>query len=239
MVELSIVLVIIGLVIGGVLVGQDLILAARLKKLAGTLQSYDLAIGTFKTKFNNNLPGDHPSITQFLGTAAGCPAAGTTTQATCDGDGNRILENGEPLWAWQQLAATGLIPGQYTGIWYGGGQPAIQVGVNSPPLADFNATCYFTYFSDVDWGVGSYFPHYRQNVLFCGSYVDDVNFWYNNFLNPPEGYAVDVKIDDGKPGTGVIRNYKSCATTLDPLTAEYNLDDTNRYCALLQLMGTP
>src|SRR5579872_6907625 len=57
LVELSIVLVIIGLIISSVLVGQDLIRSAELRATVTQLEGYNAAVGTFRGKYNG-LPGD-------------------------------------------------------------------------------------------------------------------------------------------------------------------------------------
>ena len=57
LVELSIVLVIIGLIVGGVLVGQDLIAAARIRSQLSQIDKYNIAVNTFRLKYNV-LPGD-------------------------------------------------------------------------------------------------------------------------------------------------------------------------------------
>jgi prepilin-type N-terminal cleavage/methylation domain-containing protein len=64
LIELSIVLVIIGLLVGGVLVARDLIEAASVRKDMATVEKYNTAIITFKMKYNA-LPGDMTNPTQF------------------------------------------------------------------------------------------------------------------------------------------------------------------------------
>lgn len=64
LIELSIVLVIIGLVVGGVLVGRDLIKAAELRKQISQIESFDVAFNTFRLKYNC-LPGDCANATNF------------------------------------------------------------------------------------------------------------------------------------------------------------------------------
>jgi prepilin-type N-terminal cleavage/methylation domain-containing protein len=57
LIELSIVLVIIGLIIGGVLVGQDLIRAAGVRATISQIEQYNTAVNTFMEKYGY-LPGD-------------------------------------------------------------------------------------------------------------------------------------------------------------------------------------
>ena len=65
LVELSIVLVIIGLLIGGILVGQSLIESAKMNKLVSNFKQYEVAANQYKTKFKS-WPGDTPSSTGFF-----------------------------------------------------------------------------------------------------------------------------------------------------------------------------
>lgn len=129
LVELSIVLVILGLLTGGILGGQSLIRAAELRSVATDVSKYRSASYAFRDKYFG-LPGDFTRATSFwgnatTGTSGGeCTApesdAGTGTQ-TCNGDGNGLIgnastvgqRNSESFRFWQHLANAGLIEGQY------------------------------------------------------------------------------------------------------------------------------
>ena len=93
LIELSIVLVIIGLVIGGVLVGQQLIHAAQIRQQAAQFESINAAVNTFRTKYNC-LPGDCPDATKFFGAlttptnGAACASIPSNGTLTCDGNGD-------------------------------------------------------------------------------------------------------------------------------------------------------
>lgn len=63
LIELSIVLVIIGLIVGGVLVGQDLIHAAGVRAQITQIERYNRAVNTFRGKYNGQFPGDMNSTT--------------------------------------------------------------------------------------------------------------------------------------------------------------------------------
>ncbi len=84
LIEISIVLVVIGLIAGVILVGQDLINAAAIQAQISQIQGYNTAVRTFEVKYNN-LPGDIPN-----------PAAGNygfqpRGQYAGEGDGNGVL----------------------------------------------------------------------------------------------------------------------------------------------------
>lgn len=64
LIELSIVLVIIGLIVGGVLVGRDLIRAADIRQTGSLIEKLDTAVNIFRNKYDC-LPGDCLNATQF------------------------------------------------------------------------------------------------------------------------------------------------------------------------------
>ena len=59
LIELSIVLIIIGLITGGILVGRDLVHAAEIRATISQEQRYNTAVNTFKLQYGY-LPGDMP-----------------------------------------------------------------------------------------------------------------------------------------------------------------------------------
>src|SRR3954468_8091893 len=67
LIELSIVLVIIGLVVGGVLVGRDLMRAAELRAVVSDFDRFQTALYTFQSKYNC-LAGDCAYTTRFFPT---------------------------------------------------------------------------------------------------------------------------------------------------------------------------
>ena len=84
LIELSIVLVIIGLITGGILTGRDLIAAASVRAQVTQIEKFNAAASTFRTKYGF-LPGDipDPDATRF-GFAARGTGAGK-------GDGNGVI----------------------------------------------------------------------------------------------------------------------------------------------------
>lgn len=154
LVELSIVLVILGLLTGGILGGQSLIRAAEMRSVSTEYQRYIAATQTFRDKYFS-LPGDMASATQFWGAAHATPATCVTTQGTgtqtCNGDGNgRVLPStgsAEHVRYWQHLANTGLIEGTYTGVDATASVPSVIGGTNIPRSRLNNASWHVW-----DWG---------------------------------------------------------------------------------------
>lgn len=101
LVELSIVLVIIGLLIGGVLKGQSMIENARIKKIASDMDALVAASYGYQDKFNA-LPGD-----DLQAVARGATAAG---------NGNGLFVAGEGAGFYSNLIRQGFVSGTVSGV---------------------------------------------------------------------------------------------------------------------------
>jgi prepilin-type N-terminal cleavage/methylation domain-containing protein len=247
LVELSIVLVILGLLTGGILTGQSLIRAAELRSITTEYNNYVVSVYTFKQKYFA-LPGDISNATQFWGEADNDPATCSTTASlgkeTCNGNGDGMIVGWPPdsieiMRAWQHLANAGLINGTYTGI----GGPANDYhcvpNVNSPEAKLSGGGYSFAYRGERIAEVG-YFDGSYGNVIEFGA----ANPWKScddPILMPEESWNLDKKLDDGKPGRGKIRTYTSdwfpnCVdgTSLD---ADYRLNNEVVSCNLLFSTG--
>ena len=105
LIELSIVLVIIGLIIGGVLGGQELIRQAELQSITADFSRYSAALNTFRTKYDA-LAGDMKNASAYWPVAY-----------NGDGDGHfGSFNGGDGPKMWQQLSLSGIVAGNYTGI---------------------------------------------------------------------------------------------------------------------------
>ena len=117
LVEIAIVLVIIGLLLGGVLKGQELINSAKVKNFATDFRNIPLFIYGYQDKFRA-LPGDDANAVTHLGgaaTAAGvtllAPTLATQGNATLNGLYNSITGADETVAFWQQVRLAGLAAG--------------------------------------------------------------------------------------------------------------------------------
>jgi prepilin-type N-terminal cleavage/methylation domain-containing protein len=119
LIEIAIVLVIIGLLLGGVLKGQELITSARVRNLISQQDGIKAAFFGFQDRFRA-YPGDYASAYNTLK----CP-----TGASClNGNGNGIVqldavpttiagvpsEVHEEILVWMHLASAGFLNGSYT-----------------------------------------------------------------------------------------------------------------------------
>ncbi|THB69060.1 MAG: prepilin-type N-terminal cleavage/methylation domain-containing protein [Gammaproteobacteria bacterium] len=113
LVEIAIVLVIIGLLLGGVLKGQEMISNARIKKLESDFRGVSAAFYTYQDRFNK-IPGDD--------TNAASRFSGTWDAGNDNGDGNGLIyyqwnsstNSHESRKVWKHLRGAGLIAGPVT-----------------------------------------------------------------------------------------------------------------------------
>src|SRR5216683_1986793 len=145
--EMSIVLVTIGLIAGGITVGNSFVRSGQIRAMLREYDGYVKAIKEFQDKYQA-LPGDMNNATSLWGTdPGGCPAAYNTAAkvATCNGDGNGtigssttagVLSNSTEWWrAWQHLSDAGFLQGTFTGAQGAGGVKEANLGVNAPASA--------------------------------------------------------------------------------------------------------
>ena len=215
LIEMSIVLVIIGLIIGGVLVGRDLINAAAIRSQISQIEKYNAAVNTFRGKYGY-LPGDMPDpyATQygFIGPrdspSFGCCAG--------KGDGNGILQGfrsslgminsfqyaGENVVFWVDLSTANLIDGGFNTALIQS-SPVAPGGTNNPlffPRAKIGGGNYI-YVSSGGWSWG------------CAGVSDNINYYgistnpialSNAGLSVWQAQNIDLKIDDGMPQSGRV-----------------------------------
>ncbi len=247
LVELSIVLVILGLLTGGILGGQNLMHAAELRSIGKEYEQYTIAVNTFQDKYFA-LPGDMNNAHLFWGPAGGTTGAdaacygsatGTGTE-TCNGDGDGIVgmynaaEYSENFMFWQHLANAQLIEGQFTGIAGATNNDNAVLGENVPRSKLGNA----------GWTVRGVllvadtenFDANYQNALVFGE-DDGANDMLAAVLTPEDAWNIDTKSDDGQPGRGKIiaRFWDTCtdATGNTDNDANYLLSDGSEQCALI------
>ncbi len=239
LVELSIVLVILGLLVGGILAGQSLIRAAELRSVTTEYQRYIAAVNAFRDKYFA-IPGDMKNAQSFWGianvTATDCvTTVGTGTQ-TCNGNGDGLLllstGSDELFRFWQHLSNAGLIEGSYTGTStsqtavLGTNVPRSRVsnagwGANNSAVVGANAIAF-----EMDYG----------NLLRMGGEAPGTPIGAA-VLKPEELWNIDTKLDDGKPGRGklIARLWDDCtvATANSQLDTSYDLANTAIACSAL------
>ncbi|PWB52896.1 MAG: hypothetical protein C3F18_07890, partial [Nitrosomonadales bacterium] len=106
LIEIAIVLVIIGLLLGGVLKGQELITSARVRNMISQQDGIKAAYFGFLDRYRA-LPGDYAA------------ASSNIKGVTISGDGDGQIEaasgtNNESILVWDHLSKAGFITGSYT-----------------------------------------------------------------------------------------------------------------------------
>jgi len=103
LVEMAIVLVIIGLILGGVFKGQALIDSARVRSLSTDVSGIRTAWYSFQERYRS-IPGDFSNAQTQI------------DSASTQGNGNGRIDDGqERAGVWQQMALAGFIPGSFDG----------------------------------------------------------------------------------------------------------------------------
>lgn len=114
LIEIAIVLVIIGLLLGGVLKGQELINSAKVKNLSADFKNTPVFIYGYQDKFRA-LPGDDANVATHVtgGTACTPAAAGLCAPGNgiIDGAWNATAITSESFVFWQHVRLAGLAPG--------------------------------------------------------------------------------------------------------------------------------
>jgi prepilin-type N-terminal cleavage/methylation domain-containing protein len=176
LVEMAIVLVIIGLILGAVLKGQELIENAKAKRAANDLNSFVAAYYSYIDRYGR-IPGDDGPI----GTLTA--RDGNWSVVTLAGDNNGALAvtaaqtftgGGEGAAFWQHVRAAGFITGD----------PSLT-GVEALPKNSFGGLTGIT--SDPVMGG-------LTGIKVCMSQVPGKS-----------AAALDSQLDDGNPGTGTLR----------------------------------
>lgn len=245
LVELSIVLVILGLLVGGVLTGQSLIRAAELRSVGTEFSKYQAAVNTFRDKYFA-LPGDMNNATAFWGkdnTNCTTHTGSVATPGTCNGNGDGLVnyaaaasQTGEAYQFWKQLALSGLIEGSFSGLSGAGAFGHSVIRTNVPPSKLTNAGWtaeYLGFYGDAL----RYTLNYDNALVFGVARANSITI--DPALKPEEAWNIDTKLDDGKPATSKIiavfwNNLCSAAddggSASTDLVASYRLSDTTIRC---------
>lgn len=114
LIEIAIVLVIIGLLLGGILKGQELINGAKVKNLATDFKNIPVFIYGYQDKFKA-LPGDDTSAATHLtnGTAAATPS-NSLGNGAINGEWNSPTVTDESYLFWQHVRLAGFAAGATT-----------------------------------------------------------------------------------------------------------------------------
>jgi prepilin-type N-terminal cleavage/methylation domain-containing protein len=249
LVELAIVLAILALLAGGVLLGQSLIRSAQMRSLVTEYGRFSTALKMFKEQYSA-IPGDMKNATAYWGAndgstglTAGCFTTPSTTQTTCNGNGDGLIGYygvttgaNELFSAWKHLANAELIAGSYTGVQDGADNWSLSLK-NAPPSKVHGALWFIANWNDnFSNATDNFDGEYRDNIMQLINY-DTVGYAYRDILSPAELWSIDKKIDDGKPAYGVVqaRQWNTCTNAANSadLASDYLFTSKELKCSVL------
>jgi prepilin-type N-terminal cleavage/methylation domain-containing protein len=210
LIELSIVLAIIGLIIGGVMVGRDLISSAGIRAQVSQIEKYNATVNAFRAKYGG-LPGDL-TRTEAMGFGLYYITYAPYLANPGYGDNNGIINSrvasttslaGEPFMFWRQLSDAQLIDGSFGSLL----NTAAECGTASTPASSFfPASKIGTGYVEANTaGDGKNYFIIANFTAIGGCGVGGGTHSTNaNSLTAQEAYAIDSKIDDGLPASGTV-----------------------------------
>ncbi|MDH5425247.1 MAG: prepilin-type N-terminal cleavage/methylation domain-containing protein [Gammaproteobacteria bacterium] len=204
LVEIAIVMVIIGLLLGGVLKGQEVITNAKIKNINNDVSGISAAIYSYQDRYSA-LPGDDAAADAHVngGVPSDNTAGGTAGDGIIDGNYNdngtlagAVPTDSESALAWQHLRAAGLMTGDalsdMSPTHAFGGTTGIQTGVNDQGTNASGIAGLFIAFSTVNGDMAA---------------------------------ILDSQNDDNNPDAGSIR----AAGLNAPVGGNYVIDGTTNY----------
>ena len=225
LVEIAIVLVIIGLLLGGVLKGQELINSAKVKNFATDFRNIPLFIYGYQDKYKA-LPGDHHAVTTAVtgstlattpttsgGNACTNPSAGSTCtgNGVIDGTWNTTTTTDETALFWQHVRLAGLAagptattdPGYFPTNADGG-----RMGIESGSAAT----------------LGSYISGMTPTYLMCSTGI------LGKYAK-----QLDTTLDDGNTATGSMRAVTATHARGGAAVATTAVDDSSSFIVCMGL----
>jgi prepilin-type N-terminal cleavage/methylation domain-containing protein len=184
LVEIAIVLVIIGLLLGGILKGQEMIIQAKVKNSIQDFSGVSAAFYGYQDRYRA-IPGDDAGATRWTGGVAGSGdriLQGTYNAAAAAPPSAAVTGTVESLLWWDDLRRSGFVTGGA-----GAAQPfnsfngilGVQQGDGAGGLVGVLA--------------GAIAPGFT-NLIMCSTNLPD-----------KVAIALDTQMDDGQPGAGAVR----------------------------------
>jgi prepilin-type N-terminal cleavage/methylation domain-containing protein len=207
LVEIAIVLVIIGLLLGGVLKGQELINSAKVKNFATDFRNIPLFIYGYQDKFKA-LPGDDPAAaTHITGATTATTPTGAQGNGVINGAWNTTAKTDESFLFWQHVRLAGLASG--------------PTDVNAADFMPKNAEGIII---GITSGTSAPITGLRGTYVVCSQGI------LGKFAK-----QLDITLDDGNTATGsvqVMANQaanQTAAVPAVPTTGTGGIDDATSY----------
>lgn len=223
LVELAVVMIIIGLLIGGILKGQELIANAEVAATISQLKGVDAAVSGFRDKYGD-FPGDMDTATTRL---PGGPPNGDGLGELNTTPGAASAAGSESDLFWQHLDAANFLSGDQgnvtgatietrinnanIGVGYTGGGAVLSQGAGVAAI----------------YGQGHYMavtPNENGSIAAGTAQA----------LKPDQAGRIDRKVDNGDPGTGTVTSAGTGGGTgcHDTAAGTYREANTGTLCSM-------
>jgi len=235
LVELAIVLVIVGLLIGGILKGQKLLLNSKVTATVAQIKGIEAAVTNFRDVYGA-LPGDLKNSTIKIPGCSGeayCATNGDGSigesdwnmedyqydgATNCNTAGDACTGDNEPLLFWYSLQQAGLIAGVTDEIITPTGANPVATGINNAfgktiPAAKVGGGFWAGNSSNGYFGTAVGDPTSKYTLfgsvitLVKSPYAALTNTAMSNVSTPAVIANIDRKLDDGMPKTGSVQAY--------------------------------
>jgi prepilin-type N-terminal cleavage/methylation domain-containing protein len=229
LIEMSIVLIIIGVLVGGVLGMRSYLQNAERSTMMNEAKFFIAMFDQFQTRYNA-LAGDYTGATAAWSGSANGDGNGriravSPSSSACSGAGaSNCIE-----WfnVFEHLALAGFIQGTYTGVTAGGvGTFDARIGTNIPSSSVDKVGFLFDHPDAADGNVSSdttYFDGIYSNVLRIAGHGDtESGIPDNAFMTAKVALQLDEKFDDGVPNTGILIVPKSATDCYDNGTTPFS-----------------
>lgn len=220
LVEISIVMIIIGLLIGGTFGGMKLVENMQVNKTVQDLKAIESAALTFKDTYGR-LPGDlvNPAARLPNCTVAPCATGGNgDRQLGVNANANSAIDaTMEKFTFWHHLQAANFLSMDYHNVadtTFGEGQPSAPVG-GGYRVSNYTGT-----------GIGYCSTQY-QNGFIMVTALDSAATVIDDFIPCTSIRSIDAKIDDGAPYGGNIIVHWACHSGGNVCNAIYDSTRTN------------
>jgi hypothetical protein len=193
-------LVIIGLLLGGVLKGQELIESAKVKNIGQDFRAISIAVLTYQDKYRA-LPGDDSkAATRWTGACAS--TGGVPGNGQIEGAWDAVASNStgtESACAWDHLRRANLLTGDATSGAAPSNADGGRFGITSEPT------------KAAVLGVGG-------TLIVCAGNIRGRHV-----------IPLDAMLDDGDPATGAMRATLANGTSPGTTALANNIDDNQNY----------
>ncbi len=209
LIELAIVLVIIGLLLGGVLRGQELINSARVKNLTRDFQNVQVFLYSYQDRFKA-IPGDDSQANNHVTGGQVATTGGPTPNGQIGGQWDSPTATDESYLFWQHVRLAGLAPG--------------STAVGTPAYSPLNT-------NGASLGIQSIAAGFNEiTTLTNGAFAI-----CSDGILGRDALQIDTTLDDGIPNSGSVQAVTSGAAGIGVTQAAVNAAPAAAYTVCMAI----